>query len=116
MVLISAGFIMFLLPFSLVSYSKAGWDSAQVIVLIIMGVVCLVVFLLWEKYLTPVTFFPFELLKDRTVMNAALTHAIMFMTILWVFLIILSVEKRSLTFLVVSGTPTTVRIFKWSTT
>lgn len=82
MILISAGFIMFLLPFSLVSSAKAGWTSPHVIVLIIMGAISLVVFLAWEKWCTPITFFPFAVLKDRTVMNAALTHALMFMTIL----------------------------------
>jgi hypothetical protein len=82
MVLICAGFIMFLLPFSLVSYSQVGWTSPHVIVLIIIGAVSFGVFLIWEKFFTPVTFFPFELLKNRTVINAALTHAIMFMTIL----------------------------------
>lgn len=81
MILIAAGFILFLLPFSLVSYSKSGWEAPHIIVMIILGIVCLGVFLAWEKYLTPVNFFPFEVLKDRTVMNAALTHALMFMTI-----------------------------------
>ncbi|KAK6069434.1 siderophore iron transporter mirb [Seiridium cupressi] len=81
MILIAAGFILFLLPFSLVSYSKAGWESPHIIVMIILGLLCLGAFLAWEKYLTPVHFFPFEVLKDRTVVNAALTHALMFMTI-----------------------------------
>ncbi|KAK9416644.1 hypothetical protein SUNI508_09554 [Seiridium unicorne] len=81
MILIAAMFILFLLPFSLVSYSKAGWESPHIIVMIILGLLCLGAFLAWEKYLTPVNFFPFEVLKDRTVMNAALTHALMFMTI-----------------------------------
>ncbi|KAI1842131.1 hypothetical protein JX265_005590 [Neoarthrinium moseri] len=81
MTLIAAGFILFLLPFSLVAYSTAGWESPHIIVMIILGLACLAAFLVWEKYFTPINFFPFEVLKDRTVMNAALTHALMFMTI-----------------------------------
>ncbi|KAH8204339.1 hypothetical protein TruAng_001502 [Truncatella angustata] len=81
MTLIGAGFILFLLPFSLVSSAKAGWETPHISVMIVLGVVCLVLFLAWERWWTPIRFFPFEVLNDRTVINAALTHALMFMTI-----------------------------------
>jgi hypothetical protein len=82
MILISAGFTLLLLPFSLVSNSANGWASAHIIVMIVMGIVGLGAFVVWEKYFAPVMFFPFELLRDRTIMGASLTYAIVFLTTL----------------------------------
>ena len=66
--LISAGFTLILLPFSLVSNAIHSWESASIIVMIVMGVVCLAAFAFWERSFAPVQFFPFRLLKDRTVL------------------------------------------------
>lgn len=43
--------------------------------MLVIGVVLLIVFGLWEKLLAPVSFIPFSLLKDRTVLGASLTYA-----------------------------------------
>lgn len=80
--LITAGFTLLTLPFSLVSSAANSWQSASIIVMLVMGVVSLVAFGVWEKYFARVQFFPFELLKDRTVLGAAMTYFIVFMTTL----------------------------------
>lgn len=81
-ILITAGFTLITLPFSLVSSATHSWESASIIVMIVMGVVSLAAFVVWEKYFAPVQFFPFELLKDRTVLGAALTYFIVFLSTL----------------------------------
>lgn len=50
--------------------------------MIVMGVVGLVAFVIWEKYFSRVKFFPFEFLKDRTFLGAVMSHFIVFMTTL----------------------------------
>ncbi|PSN64125.1 MFS general substrate transporter [Corynespora cassiicola Philippines] len=62
-----AGMALFLLPFSLYSYQEKRWESPMIIGMLVAGIVLLMVFLIWEKYLAPVTFIPYELLTDRTV-------------------------------------------------
>ncbi|KAK8099422.1 siderophore iron transporter mirb [Apiospora kogelbergensis] len=57
-ILITAGFTLITLPFSLVSSANHSWQSASIIVMIVIGVVSLVAFLVWEKYFAPVQFFP----------------------------------------------------------
>lgn len=81
-ILITAGFTLITLPFSLVSSANHSWQSASIIVMIVIGVVSLVAFLVWEKYFAPVQFFPFALLKDRTVLGAALTYFLVFLSTL----------------------------------
>ncbi|OTB02539.1 hypothetical protein M426DRAFT_193241 [Hypoxylon sp. CI-4A] len=79
-ILISAGFTLITLPFSLVSSASHSWESASIIVMIVMGVVGLAAFVVWEKYFAPVKFFPFEFLQDRTFLGAVLSHFIVFLT------------------------------------
>ncbi|KAI0095891.1 MFS general substrate transporter [Daldinia grandis] len=79
-IFVSAGFTLILLPFSLVSSASHSWKSASVIVMIIMGVVSLVAFAVWERLFARVKFFPFEFLKDRTFLGAVLSYFMVFMT------------------------------------
>ena len=69
--ILAAGMALFLLPFSIWSYQAEQWKSTMIICMIIFGGVLLIVFALYEKYLAPVTFIPFELLTDRTVLFGA---------------------------------------------
>ncbi|KAK6839516.1 MFS general substrate transporter [Apiospora arundinis] len=83
-ILITAGFTLITLPFSLVSSASHSWESASIIVMIVMGVVSLVAFAVWEKYFAPVQFFPYELLMDRTVLGASMSYFIIFLsTFVW---------------------------------
>ncbi|KAI2622800.1 MFS general substrate transporter [Hypomontagnella submonticulosa] len=79
-ILISGGFTLITLPFSLVSSASHSWQSASIIVMIVMGVVGLAAFVIWEKFFAKVKFFPFEFLKDRTFLGAVMSHFVVFMT------------------------------------
>ncbi|EKD15090.1 uncharacterized protein L3040_003709 [Drepanopeziza brunnea f. sp. 'multigermtubi'] len=70
LLLIVAGFSLVLLPFSLVSYQREGWESPMIICMLVFGFVSLGLFAAWEKYLAPKTFFPFHLLTNRSVLAA----------------------------------------------
>ncbi|KAI2470798.1 siderophore iron transporter mirB [Annulohypoxylon bovei var. microspora] len=79
-ILISGGFTLITLPFSLVSSTSHSWQSASIIVMIVMGVVGLAAFVIWERFFARVKFFPFEFLKDRTFLGAVMSHFVVFMT------------------------------------
>lgn len=81
-VLISGGFTLITLPFSLVRSASHSWQSASIIVMIVMGVVGLVAFAIWEKFFARVKFFPFEFLQDRTFLGAVMSNFVVFMTTL----------------------------------
>lgn len=84
MFLTSAGFAMLLLPFQLVNTAPNGWKTGYIIAMIVLGVVLLAAFALWEKYLAPVTYFPWKYLKDRTILGSCLVYGLMFISILYV--------------------------------
>ncbi|OTA86125.1 hypothetical protein M434DRAFT_82353 [Hypoxylon sp. CO27-5] len=79
-ILISGGFVLINLPFSLVSSASHSWQSASIIVMLVMGVVGLAAFVIWERFFARVNFFPFEFLKDRTFLGAVMSHFVVFMT------------------------------------
>ncbi|TQV99235.1 siderophore iron transporter [Cordyceps javanica] len=78
--LAAAGMGLFLVPFNIYSYQKEGWHSPMIICMLVFGVVTLVLFALYEKYLAPVKFIPYELLVDRSIMGACLTVAVAFVS------------------------------------
>ncbi|KAF2801820.1 siderophore iron transporter mirB [Mytilinidion resinicola] len=80
LLLITGGLALFLLPFSLYSYQKEGWRSALVICMIIFGGLLIIAFALYEKFLAPVKFMPFELMMDRTVLGACLLSGTIFVS------------------------------------
>lgn len=68
MILLSAAFALILIPLTIASKAKNGWSSPDIIVMIVLGVVCLFVFPVWEsiKKLAPHPLIPLGLLKSRT--------------------------------------------------
>lgn len=76
--LVMAAFILFLLPFSLVSYGRATYDSATFIAMVIFGVLTFFIFYAWERYIARKHFIRWELLKERTVLGACLLAAVIF--------------------------------------
>ncbi|KAF3036531.1 hypothetical protein E8E11_005322 [Didymella keratinophila] len=64
---LALGLALFLLSFNLYAYQKDQWRSPMIICFIIIGALLVGCFALWEKYLAPVTFIPWHLLKNRTV-------------------------------------------------
>ncbi|OAA69122.1 general substrate transporter [Cordyceps fumosorosea ARSEF 2679] len=67
LLLLAAGWALFLLPFSLYSYQPQRWRAPIIICFLIFGALLLVAFCVWEKLFAPVTFIPYRLLVDRTV-------------------------------------------------
>lgn len=70
--LIVAGFSLLLLPFSLAGYQAETWRSGTVISMLVVGLVCLIAFPLYEKCIAPKTFIRYELFKNRNVLAACL--------------------------------------------
>ncbi|KUI54001.1 Siderophore iron transporter mirB [Cytospora mali] len=73
-----AAFVLFLLPFSLVSYSFAGYTSAKFIAMVVIGVCLFPVFYVWERYFARTHFIRWELFKSRTVTGACCLAAILY--------------------------------------
>jgi len=80
LLLIVTGLALFLLSFSLYGYQTQGWKSPLVISFIVIGGLLCIVFVLWEKYWAPVTFIPYDLLTDRTVLGACVLCANLFIS------------------------------------
>ncbi|KAH9876293.1 hypothetical protein J1614_004172 [Plenodomus biglobosus] len=72
LVLISGGFSLLLLPFGLANEQAANFASPLFICMVIFGLVLLALFAVYEKYASPKNFFPFHLMKDRSVAAACL--------------------------------------------
>ncbi|CAI6337367.1 unnamed protein product [Periconia digitata] len=67
LLILATGLSLFLLSFNIYTYQAEQWKSPLIICFIIFGFLLVIVFGLWEKYLAPVTFVPWHLLKNRTV-------------------------------------------------
>ncbi|KAL4938715.1 hypothetical protein BDV06DRAFT_214880 [Aspergillus oleicola] len=76
--LLMAGWVILLLPFSLVTAGRAGYSSATFIAMVVVGFVVLIVFGIWEKWGARVQFIKYELLKQRTVLGACCMSALAF--------------------------------------
>ncbi|KAL4866099.1 hypothetical protein BDV12DRAFT_210705 [Aspergillus spectabilis] len=61
------GMALFLLAFNLYTKQPDQWRSPLIICFLIFGGFLIISFILYEKYLAPVTFIPWPLLKNRTV-------------------------------------------------
>ncbi|KAF7562597.1 hypothetical protein G7046_g1531 [Stylonectria norvegica] len=77
-IVLAAGMSLFLLPFSLYSRQAEGWKSPLIICFIVFGAVLIAGFVAWEKWFAPVTFVPYELLADRTVLFAGIMFTFIF--------------------------------------
>ncbi|ORX98679.1 major facilitator superfamily domain-containing protein [Clohesyomyces aquaticus] len=78
--LLAAGIALFLLPFSLYTYQTNGWRSPMIISMIVIGGLLIIAFALYEKFVAPKTFIPYELLTDRTVLGACILAAVLFVS------------------------------------
>jgi hypothetical protein len=58
MLFLTAGLILFFLPFSLYSYQPSGWRSSLVLCMLIFGIILLASFTLYERFLAPKIFIP----------------------------------------------------------
>ncbi|KAI0505337.1 siderophore iron transporter mirB [Xylaria bambusicola] len=78
LILVSGGFTLFLLPFSIATSQRYGWRDPLTISFLVVGFVLLGLAVVWEKYWAPVKFLPWRLLKDRTVLGACVLAAVLF--------------------------------------
>lgn len=78
MLLVTGGFSLILLPLTIATYQERKWESASIIAMIVVGGVLVIAFAVWEKWFAPVSFVPFEVLVDRTVLPACLVSACLF--------------------------------------
>lgn len=76
--LIIAGLVLLLLPLNIWSYQKEKFASPMISCMIGLSVIVLIAFALWERFGAKVTFIPFHLLRDRTVLGANLLAAVIF--------------------------------------
>ena len=78
--LISAGAAFFLLPFNLYFQQAKGFGSALIICFLVFGILLLIAFGIWEKFFAKVSFIPWDILKDRTVLGACLLSFTLFIS------------------------------------
>jgi MFS family permease len=78
LLLLSAGVALFLLPFNLYTLQEQGWRAPLITCLLVFGIVLIIAFAIWEKFFAPVTFIPYSLLLDRTVLGACILSATLF--------------------------------------
>ncbi|KAI1510543.1 Siderophore iron transporter mirb [Pyrenophora tritici-repentis] len=70
--LICSGFSLVLLCWPLVKYQANGFASALFLCMLIVGLFFIGLFVVWERFFAPKTFFPFHLMKNRSVVAACL--------------------------------------------
>lgn len=75
-ILLAGGLVLFLLPFSLASTTADSWRSASIISMLVIGVCCLLAFVVVERYVAPKPFIPFDVLVSRTVLSTCLLSAL----------------------------------------
>lgn len=66
---LALGLALFLLAFNIYTYQANQWRSPLIICFLVIGFLLIVAFVIWEKYFAPVTFVPWHLLKNRTVIG-----------------------------------------------
>ncbi|KAB8291531.1 hypothetical protein EYC80_006333 [Monilinia laxa] len=68
MILLSAAFALILIPLTIASKASNGWSSPIIIIMMVLGVVCLATFPVWESItkVAPHPLIPLDLLKSRT--------------------------------------------------
>ncbi|KAM0750275.1 MFS general substrate transporter [Meredithblackwellia eburnea MCA 4105] len=70
--LITAGMVIFLLPFAIASTYASSFASPEIIVMIVIGFLCIIAFAFYERYFSPKPFVPWHLLIDRTVLGSCI--------------------------------------------
>ncbi|KAG6039453.1 hypothetical protein E4U41_002538 [Claviceps citrina] len=68
--LLLAGFVLFLLPFTIAASSEDTWRSAHIIAMIVLGLILIICFALWERFGAKRPFVPWHLLRARNVLGS----------------------------------------------
>ncbi|KAF2791558.1 MFS general substrate transporter [Melanomma pulvis-pyrius CBS 109.77] len=80
LLLLSTGVAFFLLPFNLYTIQAKGWGSAIIICFLVVGIVLLIAFGVWERFFAPISFIPWKFLQDRTALGACILSLILFLS------------------------------------
>ncbi|RSL91086.1 hypothetical protein CDV31_015538 [Fusarium ambrosium] len=80
LLLLSGGMALFLLPFNIYSLQAQGWRAPLIICLLVFGFALIVTFVIWERFFAPVTFIPFSLLRDPTLLGACVLGFVLFLS------------------------------------
>lgn len=75
-------FCCIMVPFSIVAYASDGWKTPYIIAMEVVGVVCVPLFYVWERYFTPKTLIPYKYLQDRSIVGGCMLYFFMFASIL----------------------------------
>lgn len=70
--LLTAGLVVFLLPFNIHDNLGNGWGSPGFIAMLVVGVALLVLFVVWERHMARVPFLPWNIAVSRTVLAACM--------------------------------------------
>ncbi|KZV71867.1 hypothetical protein PENSPDRAFT_650291 [Peniophora sp. CONT] len=68
LILLGFGWSLFLLPFSLESGAKGGWSNPSMIAMIVVGILCLIAYVFFERFASPLPSFPRRILRNKTFM------------------------------------------------
>lgn len=80
LILITAAFTLVLLPLTLAASQAHKWRSADIIIMMIVGGLCFIAFALWERYCAPVSFLPFKMLADRTLLGSCILSLVLYLS------------------------------------
>ncbi|EEU35532.1 uncharacterized protein NECHADRAFT_55481 [Fusarium vanettenii 77-13-4] len=81
LLLVTVGWSLLLLPFSIARSAPQGWSTGYIIAMIVLGVLVLAASVFWEKSYARIPFFPWKFLKERTVWASCLLNGLMFMSV-----------------------------------
>ncbi|KAE8397071.1 major facilitator superfamily domain-containing protein [Aspergillus pseudonomiae] len=80
MTLLIAGFVLLLLPLNLAARAPDGWSTGYIIAMLVIGVVALVGFAVWEKWVAPTSLLPFNHLVDQSIIGACIVACAQFIS------------------------------------
>ena len=66
------GLCLTLLPITMANIVDNGYRNTVIIVMLVVGFVSMIGFVVWEKWLAPVTYMPWALMRDRNLIGGCL--------------------------------------------
>ncbi|EPY53884.1 siderophore-iron transporter Str1 [Schizosaccharomyces cryophilus OY26] len=80
LILMTAGFSLFLLSISLAGSDNSKWSDAKYIVMIVIGGVCIIASILYELYVASFPAIPFNLMREPTIGAACVISLLFYVT------------------------------------
>ncbi|EXU94738.1 MFS transporter [Metarhizium robertsii] len=77
LVILGLAFSLILLPFTLAKKSQGGWSNPSMIAMLVMGFMCLLIFVLFEVFLAPKPLMTKRILKNRAFIAGVIIHTVM---------------------------------------